>query len=139
VNAVGTFCKGLTVHHATTASGLGYGDYLTIENLQIGPTASAANNAIAANTIDKICGIVFNAAPAMDQAVQQTACSFATPFRVGVRFDSTETCAAAIANADDGDAYEAIENAYTAGTGAGTVGEGVGYNGFYLAYWQNTC
>ena len=102
----------------------------------MGPTATAANNAIAGNTVDIICGIVWNADPAMAGVVQATACTFATPFRVGVRFDETEAISLTASNADDADAYEAIENAWTNG---GTVAEGVGYNGFYLAYWQNTC
>ena len=105
----------------------------------MGPTASIANNYDATKTVDKICGIVWNAAPTVDGAVQATACTFSTPFRVGVRFDSGEAIATTAANADDADAYEAIENAITPGTGTGTVGEGVGYNGFYLAYWQSTC
>ena len=115
---------------------------MSIENLQVGPTATIANNfdATGALTVDKICGIVWNAAPtAAPAAVQQTACSFSTPFRVGVRFDTGEAIATTAATADDEDAYEAIENAISPGTGTGTVGEGVGYNGFYLAYWQNTC
>ena len=104
---------------------------MNIANLQPG-TGTAGTIGI-----DKVCGIVFNGAAAATGT--GTACSFSTPFRVGVHFDGSEALAAASADADNGDAYEAIENAITAGTGAGTVGEGVGYNGFYLAYWQNTC
>ena len=62
-----------------------------------------------------------------------------TPRHRGGPLCSGEAIATTAANADDADAYEAIENAITPGTGTGTVGEGVGYNGFYLAYWQNTC
>ena len=112
---------------------------MTIENLQVAPTATIANNFDATKTVDKICGIVWNATPANDGVVQTTACSFSTPFRVGVRFDTGEAISTTAATADDEDAYEAIENAISPGTGTGTVGEGVGYNGFYLAYWQNTC
>ena len=104
---------------------------MNIANLQPG-TGTAGTIGI-----DKVCGIVFNGAAS--QTTTGTACTFSTPFRVGVHFDSSEAISTAIANADDADAYEAIENAYTPGAGTGTVGEGVGYNGFYLAYWQNTC
>ena len=104
----------------------------------MGPTASLADNYDATKTVDKICGIVWNASPANDGVVQATACTFSTPFRVGVRFDSTEAISTTSATADDQDAYEAIENAISPGTGTGTVGEGVGYNGFYLAFWQNS-
>ena len=104
---------------------------MSIPNLQPG-TGTAGTIGI-----DKVCGIVWNGAA--DQAGTGTACSYSTPFRVGVHFDSSEAISTALANNDDADAYEAIENAITPGTGTGTVGEGVGYNGFYLAYWQNSC
>ena len=52
----------------------------------------------------------------------------ATPFRVGVHFDSDDVINAAAANLADN-----IENAAPTGIA------GIGYNGFYMAYWQNTC
>ena len=57
-----------------------------------------------------------------------TLCSFSTPFRVGVHFDSNE-----VINTAAADTFDNIENS------APTGSEGIGYNGFYLAYWQNTC
>ena len=104
---------------------------MSIANLQPG-TGTAGSIGI-----DKVCGIVFNGAAAATGT--GTACSYSAPFRVGVHFDGSEALSLALTNNDDADAYEAIGNAITPGTGTGTVGEGVGYNGFFLAYFQNTC
>ena len=123
---------------------------MSIDNLQQGPTGTAANNFAfaAANTVattlvpnmrvDKICGIVFNAIADDTGAFTATACTFKVPFRVGVHFDSEEAIAAPPASFAGDDLWSAVENAIAV-TATATVGEGVGYNGFYLAYWQNTC
>ena len=108
-------------------------------NLQPSTTAAAG---IAGE--DKICGIIFSAdaskvgAAAGTTAAQATACSFKTPFRVGVHFDSTEAIGApadAAVGTNDA-AWKKVENA---ALDPSTGGEGIGYNGFWLAYWQNTC
>ena len=88
--------------------------------------------------MDRICGIVWNATPASDGILVVTACTFKTPFRVGVNFDGEEAIAGPLADRDDKDALGSVENQVWA-SGDGTVGEGVGYNGFYLAYFQKTC
>ena len=85
------------------------------------------------STINRICGGVWNAdqsgaAPA-NQAAPNTACTFSTPFRVGVHFDSDE-----IIGENAGDIYDHSENRFPANGAAG-----LGYQGFQLAYWQNTC
>jgi len=130
--ATGTSCKGVTTHTVIYTTVSGFGDYLTIGNLQPGTgTAGAAG-------VDKICGLAWNAdvskvGTAGNEAYQLTACSFQTPFRVGVHFDSDEGVGTP---ATDDMAMNAIENAIST---AQTEGEGTGYNGFWLAYWQNTC
>ena len=113
---------------------------MSIGNLQnAGSTAIAVATAAIAVGANKICGISWNAdasmtgAAAAIAAYQLTACSYVTPFRVGVHFDSDE--ALGVANTAD-DAIASIENAFSP---AISTGEGQGYNGFWLAYWQNTC
>ena len=58
-----------------------------------------------------------------------SACSFSTPFKVGVHFDQDEVVASPVA----ADAITHAEN------NAVSSGSGVGYTGFYLNYWQNSC
>ena len=86
--------------------------------------------------MDKICGILFSAG-AITLLAHATVCSYVTPFRVGVHFDSSEAIGAppTVAAADN---YNAIENA-AQGPGTTSNGAGTGTNGFWLAYWQNTC
>lgn len=76
--------------------------------------------------VDRVCGAIFHAADGA--TTQQTICSFATPFRVGVRFDSDETV-----GTNTGATHDHIENEDS------TAGSGIGYTGFWLEYWQNTC
>ena len=78
-----------------------------------------------------MCGNFFNANPAQ-QTAQGSACTFSTPFKVGVHFDGDEAfapTAAAVANDLDH-----AENA-----AVGTAASGRGYQGFWLNYWQNSC
>ena len=90
------------------------------------PNFQAAIGTDGALGATRICGAFFNSATG--NAAHQTLCSFATPFRVGVRFDADET------TGDNGDAaYDHIENELS------TAGSGFGYTGFWLDYWQNTC
>ena len=77
--------------------------------------------------INRICGGVWNAIT--NNAAPATSCTFATPFRVGVHFDSDE-----ILGANAGDIFDNSENRSPANGMAG-----LGYQGFQLAYWQNTC
>ena len=80
----------------------------------------------------RICGGVLHGTNAQN-APQQTICSWDTPFRVGVHFDSDEIVGLKqTAGADDG--FDHLENAVLA-TGL----TGTGYSGFQLDYWQNTC
>ena len=80
----------------------------------------------------RICGTVWNAitGTAIGVVATVTICSRDTPFRVGVRFDSDEAIGD---NTADGHPY--IENEINADAN----GAGVGYTGFWLDYWQNTC
>ena len=83
----------------------------------------------AVSGFNRICGGVWAVAPnAIAVAVQATTCTWATPFRVGVHFDSDE-----IFGADTGNIFDHTENRSPAN------GAGRGYQGFQLAYWQNTC
>ena len=118
---------------------------MTIPNLQTAGAAAASTAPTLTSAgigVDKICGISWNAditmtgAAAATAAYQLTACSFQTPFRVGVHFDGTEAIGAPAAPTSGDDAANAIENAFST---AWQTGEGRGYNGFWLAYWQNTC
>ena len=115
---------------------------MSIDNLQTAGSASAPTAVTAAGLgVNKICGLAWNAdvtmtgASAAMAAYQLTACTFQTPFKVGVHFDSDE----AIGSPNDAhppDALAMIENAIAP---MGLNGLGTGYNGFWLAYWQNTC
>ena len=102
---------------------MGLGDYLDIVALQpsTGTTGTLHQN--------RFCGVLFNAATA-PQTTHATACSWAVPFKVGVHFDGDDAIGAppTAANRDD------VEN-----DPASTTGAGLGYSGFYLAYWQNSC
>merc|ERR1712183_1229699 len=124
-SAMGPVCTGLTTFHATATIATGFGDYITIENIQPGTGTAGALGT------DKLCGILFNAG-AITSTATATACTFQTPFKVGVHFDADEAIGHP-ASADN--AWDKVENAI----GTGTTGEGTGYNGFWLAYWQNTC
>ena len=79
---------------------------------------------------------MFNAGAAALQ-VTATVCSYKTPFRVGVHFDANEAIGVT-ASTDDADNYDHIENAANP-PATTSLGAGVGSNGFWLAYWQNTC
>jgi len=129
--ANGAACTGITTSHATAASAVGFGDYITIDNAQDGVGTAATQGT------DKLCGILFNASPTATESDTATVCSYVTPFRVGVHFDSSEAIGAppTVAAADN---YNAIENA-AQGPGTTSNGAGTGTNGFWLAYWQNTC
>ena len=81
------------------------------------------------NSFHRICGAVFRG-DNNDVAPQMTVCSFDTPFRVGVHFDSDDI----VGRKDGLDAFNHLENQVQADGLAGT-----GYTGFQLDYWQNTC
>ena len=105
------------------------GDYLDIPNLQ-----AAIGAAGTVSTTNRICGVLWNVIAAA--TTQATVCSFTTPFRVGVHFDSDDHI-----NADaDWNHVENTPTAYAAAPQANAMGTpGIGTTGFYLAYWQNTC
>ena len=105
-----------------------------IEGLQ-NSIYTAANGLVGANIVNKICGWLFNAMADNMGTALATVCTFKTPFNVGVHFDSSEGIGA-LADLPGTDNYAAIENAIIP---ASAAGEGIGYNGFWLAYWQRTC
>ena len=104
---------------------LNSGDYLDIPNLQSGVGA-----AIVVSQINRICGTVWSLDDSANAIAinPATLCSYSTPFRVGVHFDSDD-----VINAAAADTFDNIENSAPTGVA------GIGYNGFWLAYWQNTC
>merc|ERR1719282_18018 len=126
--ASGSHCTGVTTINAIAASNVGYGDYLEIIRLQDGTGTSTAAGATA--TISRICGAFWDATVASDQVSHATACTYATPFKVGVHFDNDDII---LAPGDIAAAQNAGENPPVGSN------NGRGYNGFYLAYWQNTC
>ena len=132
--ASGSHCTGVTTISSTAASNVGYGDYLEIVRLQDGTGSSTAAGATA--TISRICGAFWDATVASDQVSHATACTYATPFKVGVHFDNDEAIAAPPVGAASPLAdIDHCENCPTTIVG----NSGRGYQGFYLAYWQNTC
>ena len=122
-NAIGSSCTGVTTLAASVGPTMaGLGDYLDIVALQpsIGTTGTLGTN--------RICGAYFNAQAA--QTAHATACSWSTPFKVGVHFDADDAIAPGpTAIGPDLDKMENDDSG----------GNGLGYSGFYLAYWQNTC
>ena len=114
-----------------------------IESLQDGVGSSTDNFAVkgdptlgtASKTVNKICGFLWNAIAANTGTALATACTFKTPFRVGVHFDIGEAIAIA-PNAAAGNNLSGVENAIL---NPSTAGEGIGTSGFWLAYWQNSC
>ena len=105
------------------ASQSGRGDYLEIVSIQPGTGSSGT-----VSTISRLCGSIFNANPTT-QTAQATACSFAQPFKIGVKMDSDEAVIDSAANPN----LDKPENAPT------VAGSGYGYSGFNLIYWQNSC
>ena len=125
-SALGTVCTAISsvLAAGTTdnAATRGLGDYINIVNIQAKPGTTGT---IGLNTL---CGGVLNGANA--QAGQDTICSWATPFRIGVHFDSDEI----LGDTDTGNVFANSENR---APGDGIAGYGT--QGFQLAYWQNTC
>ena len=80
------------------------------------------------SSVSRMCGVFWNAATA--QTTHATACTFAAPFKIGVHFDADEAIAATVASPN----YDSLENNAVTNTVSG-----VGYNGFYFNYWQNSC
>ena len=132
--ASGSHCSGITTAAAIVGSQVGNGDYLEIIRLQDGTGSATAAGATA--TISRICGVLWDATVASDQTTHATACTYATPFKVGVHFDNDEAIAAPPVGAASPLAdIDHCENCPTTIVG----NSGRGYQGFYLAYWQNTC
>jgi len=127
-SAVGSSCSGITTINPTAGSQVGKGDYLEIAGLQDGTGSSTAAGSA---TVARICGVYWDATTGGAQTSHATACSYATPFKVGVHFDNDEAIAAPAAAASPD--LDKCENCPIA------TNSGRGYQGFYLAYWQNTC
>merc|ERR1711981_502218 len=134
-NAVGSMCTGKTIAIASAAgaaaTGTGFGDYLAIMALQPGVGTATATSL----QVDRICGTTWNAIATTTIALA-TACSWATPFRVGVHFDADDVLGVAHPAAAP-TTFPFIES--TLPLAAHTGKSGIGTTGFYLAYWQNTC
>jgi len=125
-SAIGSLCNGVTiVGSAAAATNTGHGDYLEIANMQPSPATSAK---YAGENTFRICGSIFNIISTATIA-QGSVCSFTVPFKVGVHLDDAENT-----GADPVAAFFTYENDQ-----AFTSGAGLGYGGFYLSYWQQSC
>merc|ERR1719422_2088736 len=124
-SALGTVCTAinsvLAAGTTDNAATRGLGDYLTILNMQDDPGA-----ALTVSKFNTICGAVWNSAN--NNAGLDTICTWTTPFRVGVHFDSDEI----LGDTDTGNVWDNMENRTPANGVAG-----FGTSGFQLAYWQN--
>lgn len=117
---------------AAIATGRGGGDYLEIRGMvdnTITPSSPAANMI---SNVYRICGRFFNVGSSAAAVTHATTCTFSTPFKVGVHFDDMEAISTTLAPATT--LQTKAENAAPI-----AAGDGYGYNGFYLAYWQNAC
>jgi len=124
-SAIDGFCTGQTQGGGPAADPVvGFGDYLEIANIQpsIGTTGTVGAT--------RMCGVLWEA-NTIAAIAQATACSWSTPFKVGVHFDEGENI---WEEANAAGNLEKVEN-----DPAATGGAGFGYSGFYLAYWQNSC
>ena len=121
--AVGSQCTGVTTFNSAEGDQVAKGDYLEIAALQNNPATSTT---IAG--VSRICGNFWTVAAPL--TAHTTTCSFATPFKVGVHFDSDEVVFSPVTTAS---ALSHSENAPSSG------GSGIAYTGFYLNYWQATC
>ena len=85
----------------------------------------------------RVCGTIFNAAAitAAHAAAVETACTWVKPFKWGVRFDAQEIQIETANNIIAANAFAANADTFN----AGTAGEGFGYLGFYMAFWQRSC
>ena len=127
-SAVGSSCSGVTTINPAAPAQSGKGDYLEIAGLLDGTGPSSALGSV---VVERICGVYWDATAGGAQTSHQTACTYSTPFKVGVHFDNDEAiCAPGAAASPDLDKCE---------NGAIATNSGRGYQGFYLAYWQNTC
>jgi len=123
-NVAGVDCTGITTQPADT----GLGDYIEIPNLQpsIGSAGTLSKNA-------RICGSIFAAIDSKTVTAAATACSFASPFRIGVHFDEGESL---VDTEADKAAQKKGENILIANL---IADQGFAYSGFWLAYWMNSC
>jgi len=123
--SVGATCTGVTTVSATEGNQVGYGDYLEIAALHAPPFSSTTIKGV-----QRICGSFWNAATTAG-TTHATACTYATPFKIGVHMDGEE----AIKPPPDAASPELDhpENAPISG------GSGRGFQGFWLNYWQTAC
>ena len=122
-SAVGDKCTGLTTEPAAG----GFGDYIEIANLQPGTGTSGTLG------VNRMCGAVWDATSSSDKDEIATACTFTTPFRIGVHLDQGEVLAVDPGASDKLDKVENLDTTKLA------KNEGLGYTGFYMAYWMNAC
>merc|ERR1711962_1946764 len=131
--ATGTYCSGYTLSTPTVANGIGGGDYVEIANLQPG---TGTTGTITTAGVGRVCGVYWNTASPTTTII--TACSWSTPFMIGVHFDANESIDPAAATAAN---FENVENLAFAACAPTTPAcfTGTGTSGFQLAYWQNSC
>jgi len=109
----------------TNSLGPALTDYISVVNLQA--SIGTANTA----GVSRICGAIF--AGVAGETATATACTWSSPFKWGVHFDGGELISNPAADASAG---QAQENATPTDL---TAGQGQGFTGFYMSYWQNKC
>jgi len=121
--SVGSICTGATAASGTEANLVGYGDYIEIAALQ--PSTGTSTTVVG---LHRLCGSFFQGSTTAGTA-HETACSYATPFKVGVHFDGEDAIFSPVTSTK----LNLAENAPI------SAGSGRGYQGFWLNYWQNSC
>ena len=104
---------------------MGYGDYIEVAALQPGTGTSTT-----VVGLHRLCGSFFQGSTTAGTA-HETACSYATPFKLGVHFDGEDAIYAP--GSITSTKLNLPENAPI------SKGSGQGYQGFWLNYWQNSC
>ena len=123
--SVGSTCTGVTTASTTEDNQVGYGDYIEVAALQPGTGTSTT-----VVGLHRLCGSFFQGSTTAGTA-HETACSYATPFKLGVHFDGEDAIRAH--NYNTANKLNLPENAPI------SKGSGQGYQGFWLNYWQNSC
>ena len=123
--SVGSTCTGVTTASTTEDNQVGYGDYIEVAALQ--PSTGTSTTVVG---LHRLCGSFFQGSTTAGTA-HETACSYATPFKLGVHFDGEDAIFAP--GSITATKLNLAENSPI------SAGSGQGFQGFWLNYWQNSC
>jgi len=123
--SVGSTCTGVTTVSTTEDNQVGYGDYIEVAALQ--PSTGTSTTVVG---LHRLCGSFFQGSTTAGTA-HETACSYATPFKLGVHFDGEDAIFAP--GSITATKLNLAENSPI------SAGSGQGFQGFWLNYWQNSC